>query len=68
MQARLIVVDEHAGGDVHGIHETESLADTTLTNRCRHFPSDVLEPHSLIHVHSQVLGLRFQTNLLCRTR
>jgi len=47
MESRLVVVDEHARGDVHRVHEAETLSHAALPNRLFDFAGDVHEIHAL---------------------
>ncbi len=58
MQAGLIVVDEHAGRDVHGIAEEQPLLNPALADDLLDLARDVDEIHPCRHVECQVFGVR----------
>src|SRR5688572_1356270 len=41
MQARLIIVDEYAGRDVHGVHQAQPFANAAAPHCVRHLGRDV---------------------------
>ena len=43
VQARLVIVDEDAGGDVHGVSPATAPLDAALLQALLHFPGDVDE-------------------------
>ncbi len=57
MQARLVVVDEDRGRDVHGVAEHEALLDAALGNRLFDLRRDVHKTHPLGHVEGEVVGV-----------
>src|SRR5882762_8259775 len=46
MEPRLVVVDEHARGDVHRVHQAEPLAHAALPHGFLHLVGDVHEVHA----------------------
>ncbi len=60
VQARLIIVDEHTGGDMHGVHEDQSLGDAALTDCVLNPRRDVEKAHPAGKLERQILGVRFQ--------
>src|SRR5579864_977169 len=56
LQSRFVVVDEDAGGDVHGVDQAEALGDAALRDRLLDLGGDVDEVHARLDVHGQVAG------------
>src|SRR3954452_2043873 len=54
MQARLVVIDEDARRDVHGVDQAEPFADAALGHRPLHLRRDVDEVHPRRDVHRQM--------------
>jgi hypothetical protein len=59
MKAAFIVVDEDAGGDVHGIDQAQAFANATFADRFRYIGGDVLELTALRHVEPEFLAEGF---------
>jgi hypothetical protein len=59
VESPLIIVDEHAAGDVHGIDKHHTFPDTTFPYRRLHVGSDVHKPHGLRKCEGDVLGMVF---------
>src|SRR5262249_44744024 len=57
VQPRLVVVDEHARGDVHRVDETEALANSTLGDGSFARERDVHEPHAPADVQRDDLAV-----------
>src|ERR1043166_3430357 len=55
----LIVVDEHRGGDVHGIDEAKPFLDPTLIDQLGHRITDVHEPPPRWHLERKIFRKRF---------
>lgn len=56
MQARFIVVDEHRGGDVHGVDQTKSFLDARFSNDLFDMVGDTDEIHALGDFEGEVFG------------
>ena len=59
VQAALVVVDEYAGGDVHGVHQAQPLADAALLDGRLHVPRDVHQPAARRQVEKQFFAIGF---------
>ena len=59
VQARLIIVDEYAGRDVHGVAQKQPFLNAALTDDLLDLARDVDKVHPGRHVECQVLGMRF---------
>src|SRR6267142_925979 len=55
VKPRLVVVDEHARGDVHRVHEAEALSHAALPNGLFDFARDVHEIHTMRDVEGKRL-------------
>jgi hypothetical protein len=60
MEARLIVVDEHRGGDMHGVDQTKALGHAALVDRLLDIRCDVDEPASIRYFEPKMFSERFQ--------
>jgi hypothetical protein len=59
MQAGLVVVDENAGSDVHGVAEEKALLNAGLGEEILQILSDVKESHPLLEMEREVLSVAF---------
>src|SRR5579872_671193 len=55
-QSRLVIVDEDAGGDVHGAHEHDAVAYAALIDEGFNAVGDVDQLSLLRRVHRQIVG------------
>jgi hypothetical protein len=60
MESRLIVVDEHRGGDMHGVDQTKAFGHAALVNQFLDIRCDVDEPASIWYFESKMFSERFQ--------
>lgn len=60
MEPRLVIVDEHRGGDVHGVDQTKPLNYAAAVNEILDLRCDVDEPASFRHFEPKMFGERFQ--------
>src|SRR6185437_13297578 len=68
VETGLVVVDEDARRDVHGVHETESLLDPALPHRLLDFGGDVHEIHARGNVERERLAEVFHAPIMpCST-
>jgi hypothetical protein len=65
-EARLVVVDEDGGGDVHGVDQTEALGHAALQDRPLDVRRNVDEAHAGRDLESQIAGERFHGASLAR--
>ena len=65
MQPRLVVVDEDAGRDVHGVAQ-QSPSDAALADDLLDLRRDVQEAHPRRQVERQVFGVRLHLGMLRR--
>jgi hypothetical protein len=56
VQPTFIVVDEHAGGDVHGVYQAETFTHTAGFDLVADLSCDVDKCSTLRHVELEVLG------------
>ena len=59
VQPALIVVDEHRGGDVHGIDQRQSFPDAARPQGFLHLGRDVEEAHPFGHFENQFPAITF---------
>ena len=64
MQAALVVIDEDAGGDVHGIDQAQSLTHAALAESRFDLGSDVHQLPPLGQFEPQFFAERFHRNAL----
>jgi hypothetical protein len=55
-QAGLIIVDEHAGRDVHGIDQAQPLAHAALLHALRDLRRDVFEAQAIGQVEAELMA------------
>ena len=56
VQARLVVVDEYRGGDVHGVYQTQPFLDTAVANAFLDLAGDIHKIHAGWDVEGQIFG------------
>ena len=59
MEAGLVIVDEHAGADVHGVAEQEAIGDRAVTEAADDVGSDVDESASGGDIEPEFLAVAF---------
>ena len=59
MEARFVVIDEDACGDVHGIHETEPFADAAFLKATVDFRGDIEEAAPGWNLKPKLVTVRF---------
>ena len=60
MESRLIVVDEHRGGDVHGVNQAKAFGHAAPLNEFLDLRCDVDEPAPIRHFEPKMFSERFQ--------
>ena len=58
MEPRLIIVDEHGGGDVHGVDQTKALHYAAPVNEFLDLRCDVDEPASIRYLEPKMFSKR----------
>lgn len=60
MQAGLVVVDEHRGGDVHGVNQTQALGHAASMNEVLDLRCDVNESTPIWYFKPKMFSERLQ--------
>jgi len=61
MKPQLIVVDEHRGGDVHGVDQTKTFGHAAPVNEFLDLRCDVDEPASIRYFEPKMFSERFHS-------
>src|SRR5262249_55115881 len=61
MEAALVVVDKHTGGNVHRVYETEPLLNTAASDHACDLWCNVHEGHATRNIERQVFRLRIHS-------
>ena len=64
MESRLIVVDEHRGGDVHGVDQTKAFSHAASVNELLNLRCDVNESASIRYFEPKMFSERFHFRTL----
>jgi hypothetical protein len=56
MKTRFVVVDEYRSGDVHGVHQTQTLLYAAPVNDFLNLRRDVDEPASIRYFKPKMFG------------
>src|SRR5438132_1699780 len=58
-QAFLSIIDEHGGGNMHGVHQTKSFLDGAFADQLRYAIGDVHEAASIRYFKPEMFGKAF---------
>jgi hypothetical protein len=59
MEPRLVIIDKHAGRNVHGVDKAQPVADSALCDAIGHLARDVHELHPRGQVEPKFLAKGF---------
>jgi hypothetical protein len=66
VQAAFVVVDEHAGSDVHRVYKTQALLDAALAQALVYLGRNVDKCAPARYVEPQLLAITLHRNLLLK--
>ena len=66
MEPWLVIIDEHRGGDMHGVDQTKPLNYAAAMNEFLDLRCDVDEPASIRHFEPEMFSERFHIRAIDR--